>query len=224
MEIIEIQNLTSKYNNHTAIDNISFSVAENEYVFLVGENGSGKSTLIKSLVGLHKPSIGNIKLNISKNDIAYLSQNNMVNITFPATAKEIIMTGTQAHKKFPFYTKEDYTKFEKVCKTLKIQDILGKRIGDLSGGQRQRVMLGRALIREPKLLVLDEPFSGLDSKITLELYKILDKLHKESNITIIMASHDIEEIKTMNARVIYLATTLKFDGDIKDWKGLEWNK
>ena len=96
---------------------------------------------------------------------------------------------------------------------------LGERGLTLSGGQRQRIMLARALIRKPELLILDEPCSGLDINITKELYDILNKLNKEHGLTIIMATHDLEEIKNMNVRVICMATTIKFEGKIEDWKG-----
>ena len=220
MNILEIKNITSSYNGHVAIENISFDIKENEYIFIVGENGSGKSTLVKTILGLHKQDKGKVICNINKNDISYLAQNNMMEIDFPATAKEIIMTGLQRHKKWPFYTKEDNQKYEKICKRLKIKEIAKKRIGDLSGGQRQRVLLARALIRNPKLIILDEPASGLDSNVTKELYSILDELYKETNLTIIMITHDLEDIKQTKARVICMAKNVKFDGKVKDWKGL----
>ena len=219
-KILEVKNLTTSYNNHIAIENISFSILEGEYVCFVGENGTGKSTLIKTIMGMQKKDSGEIHIYLEKKDISYLAQNNMKNITFPATAKEIILTGRQEHKKIPFYTKEDYQKFKEICKTLKIEDIIHKRIGDLSGGQRQRVLLARSLIKEPKLLILDEPCSGLDSKITKELYEILQQLNKEKQMTILMATHDIDEIKKENLRIIHLAGKIKFDGKVQNWRGL----
>jgi len=161
MEILEIKDIKSSYNGHIAIENVSFNIKENEYVFIVGENGSGKSTLVKTIVGLHKAEKGTIKCNIDKGDIAYLAQNNMTEMDFPATAKEIIMTGLQKHKKRPFYTKEDKQKYKEICEKLKIGEIDKKRIGNLSGGQRQKVLLARALIRDPKLIILDEPASRI---------------------------------------------------------------
>ena len=155
MNLIEIKNLTTSYNGHTAIKDVSFQVKQGEYVCLVGENGSGKSTLIKTIVGLNKKDSGEIIKNIPSDKISYLSQNNMQDLDFPATAKEIIMTGVQVHKKLPFYKKSDYEKFDGICKLLNIENIIHNQIGDLSGGQRQRVMLARALIRNPDLLILD---------------------------------------------------------------------
>lgn len=221
MSILEIKNLTASYNNHDAIKNVNFTIDKGEYVCLVGENGSGKSTLIKTMIGLHKKDEGEIIVNIDDDKISYVAQNNMKDLSFPATAKEIIMTGVQRHRKLPFYRKADWEKFERVCEMLSIKDIINKQIGNLSGGQRQRVILARALIREPELIILDEPCSGLDVNITKEFYGILDELHKSKGITIIMATHDLDEIKSKNVRVICMSTTVKFDGKIADWKGLE---
>lgn len=221
MSILEIKNLTASYNNHDAIKNVNFTIDKGEYVCLVGENGSGKSTLIKTMIGLHKKDEGEIIVNIDDDKISYVAQNNMKDLSFPATAKEIIMTGVQRHRKLPFYRKADWEKFERVCEMLSIKDIINKQIGNLSGGQRQRVILARALIREPELIILDEPCSGLDVNITKEFYGILDELHKSKEITIIMATHDLDEIKSKNVRVICMSTTVKFDGKIADWKGLE---
>lgn len=220
MSILEIKNLQTSYNGHVALENINFSIDEGEYVCLVGENGSGKSTLIKTIVGLHKKDSGEVILNEKLENVSYLAQNNLTDLDFPATAKEIIMTGVQRHRVLPFYKKKDYKDFEEICNLLKIKDFVNKRIGDLSGGQRQRIMLARALIRRPKMLILDEPFSGLDINITTELYELLAKLNKENKMTIIMATHDLDEVKEDNVRVIGLLKTVKFDGNITVWKGM----
>ena len=221
MSILEIKNLSASYDNHSAIRDINLQIDKGEYVCLVGENGSGKSTLIKTIVGLHKKDSGEIIKGISDDKIAYVAQKNMRDLNFPATAKEIIMTGVQRHKKLPFYKKKDWELFDKICNMLNIGDIINKQIGSLSGGQRQRIILARALIREPELIILDEPCSGLDVNITKELYEILSRLHTENGMTIIMATHDLDEIKSMDVRVICMATTVKFDGKIGDWKGLD---
>lgn len=219
MTILEVENLKVSYSNHIALENINFKIENGEYVCLVGENGSGKSTLIKSIVGLLKPEEGNINLNISLDEVAYLSQTNLKDLDFPAISKEIIMTGVQKHKKLPFYTKKDKEKYKDVIKKLKIEEIQNRRIGDLSGGQKQRILIARALIREPKLLILDEPEAGLDYNITKELYKILEELNTKNKMTIIMATHDIDEINEIKPRIVYLAKTVKYDGDIEGWKG-----
>ena len=153
-------------------------------------------------------------------EISYLAQTDLKSIDFPATSKEIIMTGCQKHTKLPFYTKQDKEDFKKVVKDLGIEDIVNKRIGDLSGSQKQRVLLARSLIRNPKMIILDEPQTGLDINITRELYKILEKLNKEKNVTIIMATHDLDELETVKPRIICVAKTIKYDGKFEEWKGL----
>lgn len=218
MNLIEIKNLTTTYNGHTAIKDVSFNVEKGEYICLIGENGSGKSTLIKTIVGLNKKDSGEIIKHIEPEKISYLAQNNLTDLDFPATAKEIIMTGVQKHGVLPFYNKDDHKKFEEICELLGIKSFVNRQIGQLSGGQRQRIMLARALIRKPELLILDEPCSGLDVNITKEFYGILNKLNKQSDLTIIMATHDLDEVENESARVICMATTVKFDGNIKDWR------
>ncbi len=218
--LLKVKNLEVSYNNHIAIENINFSINEGEYVCFVGENGSGKSTLIKAIMGLVKESKGSVELNIEFSEISYLAQSDLKNVDFPATGKEIIMTGVQKHNKIPFYTKQDKEEFNKVIKELQIENIVTKRIGDLSGGQRQRILLARSLIRNPKLIILDEPATGLDVNITKELYEILFNLNKEKKVTIIMATHDLDELKNVKPRVICLAKTIKYDGKFEEWQGL----
>lgn len=220
MGILEVKNLKVSYSNHTAIENINFEVNEGEYVCLMGENGSGKSTLIKTIVGLKKADEGEVKINIPLDKLSYLSQTNLQDLDFPATAREIIMLGRQEHKKLPFYTAKDKELYKKIVEQLKIEDIQDKRIGDLSGGQKQRVFIARALIKEPKLLILDEPATGLDYNITKELYDILEKKNKEEKLIIIMATHDLDEVEHIKPRIICLAKTVKYDGEMEGWKGI----
>ena len=216
MNIIEVKNLNVKYNEHIALENINMTVKEKEYICLVGKNGSGKSTLLKTITGLIKKESGKVEFKINRGDVSYLAQNNLTDISFPATAKEIIMTGTQKHGIKPFYTKKDEEKLKEVVKELKIENLLNKKIGDLSGGQRQRVLLARTLIGDPKVLLLDEPCSGLDKTTIQTFYKILDELYAKGDITIIMATHDLDEIHNPNIRVIELDQEIIFDGSIKE--------
>ena len=153
-------------------------------------------------------------------EVSYLAQTNLKDIDFPATAKEIIMSGCQKHNKIPFYTKQDKESFKQVVKSLGIEKLVNRKIGDLSGGQKQRILLARSLIRNPKMIILDEPQTGLDVNITRELYKILEKLNKEKNVTIIMATHDLDELEAIKPRIVCIAKNIKYDGKFEEWKGL----
>lgn len=226
MNLIEISNLTVSYNGHIAVDKVNTNIKEKEFVCLVGENGSGKSTIIKTILGLNKQDKGKVKLKLNSSDISYLEQFNMKEVDFPGSAKEIIMTGLQKKGAGLFYSKKDVESFNEVCKILAIQEIIDKRIGELSGGQRQRVMLARAMISKPKLLILDEPCSGLDKKISDKLYDILLDINKEYGTTIIMSIHNVEELskrnekKGVDIRVIHISKSIKYDGKLEEWKGL----
>lgn len=226
MNLIEISNLTVSYNGHVAVDKVNISVKEKEFICLVGENGSGKSTIIKAMLGLHKQDKGKIKLKVNQGDVSYLEQFNMKELDFPGSAKEIIMTGLQKKGSRLFYSKKDIEAFNEICHTLNIENIVNKRIGELSGGQRQRVMLARAMISKPKLLILDEPCSGLDKKISDKLYDILLDINKEYGTTVIMSIHNVEELskrnekKSLDIRVIHISKSIKYDGKLEEWKGL----
>ena len=185
MTVLEVEKLKVSYSNHVALDDINFKIEDGEYVCLVGENGSGKSTLVKTIVGLLKPDEGKVSVNISLDEVSYLSQTNLKDLDFPATSKEIIMSGVQKHNKIPFYTKKDKELYQEKIKKLKIEDLQYKRIGDLSGGQKQRVLIARALIREPKLLILDDITSALDFETELEVTNNINNLNYDSTKIII---------------------------------------
>lgn len=226
MNLIEISNLAVSYNGHIAVDKVNVNIKEKEFVCLVGENGSGKSTVIKAVLGLVKQDKGKIKLKINQSEISYLEQFNMKEVDFPGSAKEIIMTGLQKKGSRLFYSKKDVEAFNEICQTLSIEDITGKRIGELSGGQRQRVMLARAMISKPKLLILDEPCSGLDKKISDKLYSLLLDINKEYGTTVIMSIHNVEDLAKINEKkgvdikVVHISKNIKFNGNLEEWKGL----
>ncbi len=201
--LLEVRGLTARYEHHIACDNLSFSLEQGDYVAVVGENGSGKSTLVKTLVGLLKPSAGEVILHdLQKNEIGYLPQSTLVQSDFPATVAEVVLTGCIGAGGFrPFYSKEQKLAARNAMELLSISSLSKKSIRELSGGQKQRVLLARALCATKKLLILDEPASVLDPVITHDLYSILKMLNETKGITILMVSHDIhcavEQAKTI---------------------------
>lgn len=218
MNVLEISNLSVLYGTNMVLENIDFKVKQGEYICLVGENGTGKSTLLKTIVGLKDNSTGKINLNVELDKVSYIPQVNTNGDNFPATVKEIILTGFQKSKSKLFYSKEDHKKVNELADMLGITKILNNKVGGISGGQKQRVMIARALCKDPKVLFLDEPFSGLDANITKELYKLVKELNEKFNITILMATHDLKQIKNEAKRIIVLDKKIIYDGSVEDWR------
>ena len=161
---------------------------------MVGENGSGKSTLIKGLLGLIPEGSGQVNYGkeISNHVIGYLPQQTSSQKDFPATVWEVILSGCLSTRKGRFfYSKEDKEKARRQMRHLELENLASRSFGELSGGQQQRVLLARALCATQKMLLVDEPVSGLDPKATAQMYELLEELNEIDGITIIMISHDI---------------------------------
>ena len=176
MELLKLEQVSIAYDNERdfAVEDVSFSVGEGEYICLIGSNGSGKSTLMKGIIGLVPLSAGKITSHIGRNEYAYLSQYHLIDKNFPATVNEVILSGTQrSDRRLPFYTKEDKRMAARSMEMFGVTQFKDRRIGNLSGGQQQRVLLARAFCRQPRLLILDEPCAGLDPVITREFYEIV---------------------------------------------------
>lgn len=194
MAHISLKNLTVGYESKEVIKDLSFSIDKGDYLCVVGENGAGKSTLIKTILGLKNPNAGSVSFEegLKRRDIGYLPQQTLIQRDFPASVKEIVISGCQGHLGIPaFYSKKSKEIAEYAMNKINIFQLKEQCYRELSGGQQQRVLLARALCAMGKMLILDEPVSGLDPKVTNELYEIIYKLNREDNITIIMISHDV---------------------------------
>lgn len=200
MNVIELKNVSVSYKsmqeNIEAVKGVSFEVKSGSYFCIVGKNGSGKSSLINAIVGIVSNISGTIDIRVDKKDISYLSQANVIPKDFPATVEEVVLCGTQKRGKAFFrYSKDNKAEAEYGMDLLGVIDLKDRRFGTLSGGQQQRVLLARAICINPKILILDEPFFGLDEDIQLSLYEALEGLHKQLGTTVVMVSHDIEYVK-----------------------------
>lgn len=207
MAQITCKNLTLGYENRAIQENLNFSINAGDYLCIVGENGSGKSTLMKTLLHLQPPISGTIELGdgLHKNEIGYLPQQTLVQRDFPASVKEIVLSGCQGRCGWrPFYNKEDKEIAWKAMEKMMIQDLQDRCYRELSGGQQQRVLLARALCAAKKILLLDEPVSGLDPKVTAEMYQLIEDLNKKDEITIIMISHDIEAAVRYATHILHI--------------------
>lgn len=213
--ILEVKNLTVRYERHVAVENVSFSIEEGDYAAIIGENGSGKSTLVKSLVGLIPPSTGEIVMHgMEKREIGYLPQSTIVQKDFPASVTEVVLTGCLGIERRvgPFYTKKQKKTAEENMELLGITPFAKKSFRALSGGQQQRVLLARALCATKKLLILDEPASVLDPVVTHDLYAVLHKLNRERGITVLMVSHDIHCALEQAKTILHMGRSLLFCG------------
>ena len=205
MSLLSFNNLAIGYDNKIVLSGLSFSVEKGDYLVILGENGAGKSTLLKTMLGLIKPIEGTISLDpeVKKSEIGYLPQQTVVQKDFPASVWEVVLSGCLARTGLkPFYSKQDKALAKANIQKMELNGFEKKCYRELSGGQQQRVLLARALCSSDKVLVLDEPITGLDPKVTTQLYETINELNKEG-ITIIMISHDLRAVEYAN-KVLHL--------------------
>lgn len=212
MALLTIQNLSLGYDSQTILEGLNFTVNQGDYLCIVGENGSGKSTLMKTLLQLQEPLGGQILTGdgLKRNEIGYLPQQTIVQRDFPASVREIVLSGCQGRQGLrPFYNKEEKKLAEKNMERMSITPLANRCYRELSGGQQQRVLLARALCATRKILLLDEPVSGLDPKVTQEMYDLIAKLNSEG-ITIIMISHDIAAAVRYASHILHIGSDVFF--------------
>ena len=212
MSLLDIRKLSLGYDSNVILRDLSFTVNKGDYLCIVGENGSGKSTLMKTLLSLQPPLGGQIVKGdgLLTNEIGYLPQQTSIQRDFPASVSEIVLSGCQARCSIrPFYSREEKKLAEENMERLGISGLSRRCYRELSGGQQQRVLLARALCATRKLLLLDEPVSGLDPKVTAEMYDIIKKLNNDG-ITIIMISHDIAAAVRFASHILHIGESVFF--------------
>jgi zinc transport system ATP-binding protein len=203
-EIIRLDGVSFSFDSQVVLSDVSFKIMERDFVGLIGSNGAGKTTLLRMIVGLTQPQKGSITLFGTPSSkfkdwdkIGYVPQRSHFNPLFPATVKEVVLSGLYGRKKlFRRISKEDASRCEDALGALQIQNLGDKRIGALSGGQQQRVFLARALINNPKLLILDEPLSGIDIETQQSFFHMIKHMHQRHNITFLMVSHDMDMVRS----------------------------
>lgn len=204
MALIECKNVVIGYDSKVVLDNLNFKVNSGDYLCIIGENGSGKTTLMKTILGLKAPLGGEITFGdgLKKNEIGYLPQQTVVQRDFPASVREIVLSGCLNKRgSASFYSKADKELAEKNMERMDITSLSKRCYRELSGGQQQRVLLARALCATEKVLLLDEPVSGLDPKVTAQMYSLIKDLN-EQGITIIMISHDMDSTLKYSSHIL----------------------
>lgn len=221
MEILKLNNLTLGYGQKKVIKNINVTINEGDYIYIIGDNGVGKSTFIKGLIGQIKPISGGIifNKNIKRNDIGYIPQLNTAMQNFPASVNEIVLSGTLNNNIFNIrYNKEAKSLTDNVLKELNIYNLKNKCFKELSGGQQRKVLLARAMTSTSKILIMDEPTTGLDPKATQNFYELIKKLNNEKKITVIVVSHDMKAAAKYADNVLHLHSDGYCFGDASSFK------
>ena len=220
MSLVSCKNVYLSYENNSVIEDLTFNVDSGDYLCIVGENGSGKSTLIKSILGLKETACGHLHMGdgLTSKQIGYLPQQTTAQKDFPASVFEVVLSGCIANKgNRIFFSSKDKKLAESNMKRLDILHLKNKCYRELSGGQQQRVLLARALCATKKLLLLDEPVTGLDPIVTAEFYSIIDKINKDYGITIIMVSHDLYSALNHARQILHLKKEGSFFGTVQEY-------
>ena len=215
MQIVEIDRLSYAYSGSLVLDNISFTIDEGVILGIICPNGAGKTTLSSCMLGLLEDYTGTIKIlgeDIKKRNskvfkgIGYIPQKKTIEQNFPATVEEIVSLGITTTGKT---SKE---KIEVALETIGLLAQKDRRVGELSGGQQQRVLIAKAMVNDPKLLILDEPATGIDLEMQNKFYSLLKKLNQENKITVIWASHDLDAVNRLATSVACINRTMFFHG------------
>jgi zinc transport system ATP-binding protein len=225
--IVELENVRVDYPGGVqAIDQVNLEIFAKDLIGLIGPNGAGKSTLLGVILGLIKPSHGTVRLfgeaikpkNLRL--IGYVPQKaQLVDANFPATVDETVLLGrVPGAGLFHRLNQKDRLKAEEAMKILGIAGLRDRRVGQLSGGQSQRVFIAKAIVDRPKLLILDEPTTGVDALSKSEFYNTLSRLNQELGITIILSSHDIGIVTRLANRIACINRTLYFCGPTSEFE------
>ena len=218
--ILTVNNLSVTYSGKMVISDINFTVEDGDFLVIFGENGSGKSSLIKALLSLKSPSCGEIIFDktVKHSEIGYLPQMTAEQKDFPASAMEVVLSGCLNSMGLkPFYGKKEKELAKKNMELLSVYDLKNECFRTLSGGQKQRVLLARALCAAKKMLILDEPVSGLDPVATKDFYEAITLINK-TGVCIIMVSHDTDSALSVAKHVLDIGNhTVLFFGTSEDY-------
>lgn len=220
MAQITCKDLSFAYDGQTVLSDINFSIDAGAYLCIVGENGSGKTTLMRGILGLKAPSKGTITFgDIKPTEIGYLPQQTQIQRDFPASVREVVLSGrlNSMHGRL-FYNAEDKAAAQANMERLGIEDIAERSYLELSGGQQQRVLLARAMCATKKLLLLDEPVTGLDPVAANEMYNLIKLINLCDNTSVVMISHDIHAAVRYATHILHLGHSQLFFGTTAQYR------
>lgn len=225
--LLKCEHVDFGYENYDVVKDVSMEINLGDYLCIVGENGSGKSTLMKGLLGLIKPTGGILTLadELKRSGIGYLPQQTPAQKDFPATVREVVISGCLGKRgNRPFYSAKERRIAAVNMERLGIMDLRNSCYRDLSGGQKQRTLIARALCATDKLLILDEPITGLDPASAQDFYAVLRHLNRDEKVAILMVSHDIGNIVTQANKILQLKQRVQFYGTVDEYKKSEFGR
>lgn len=223
---IELKNINFAYNSKNVLQNVNLTINEGEYVGIIGPNGAGKSTLLQIILGVLSPNKGEIK--IFQKPLKRFKKQFLLSYvpqklaeegdSFPATVEEVVMSGITPKKRFwQKLTAQDRKSMEQALDLLEITHLRNRPLGELSGGEKQRVYMARALAGEAKILLLDEPATGVDIPSREGFYALLKNLNQKYGLTVIFVTHDLGVIANEVGRVVCLNQTISCQGSPQDF-------
>ena len=221
MAILTCENASFSYDGKTVLEGVDFKLKAGDYLCVVGENGSGKSTLVRGLLSLKAPASGKITLGdgMKRSEIGYLPQQTEIQRDFPASVWEVVLSGClNSLDGRLFYGAEDRRRAEENLERMGIEDLKNAGYQELSGGQQQRVLLARALCATKKLLLLDEPVTGLDPVAAGEMYHLIKLVNLCDGISVIMVTHDIHEAVRYATHILHLGRRQLFFGTAAEYR------
>ena len=221
--LVEIENMYAGYNGTAVLKEINLQIFEQDFLGIIGPNGGGKTTLIKTILGLLTPFSGRIALknDILRSRIGYMPQNHLIDRKFPVVVSEVVESGLVSEKNLSRLDRK--VKIKEMIRRMDIENVAGKAIGELSGGQLQRTLLARAVIKDPELLILDEPNSYVDKRFESHFYELLKEINQKT--AIVLVSHDIGTVLSTVKNIACVNETLHYhpgtDVD-SDWLEEHW--
>ena len=224
MAILTCKNASFGYDGEVVLSGIDFTLCGGEYMCILGENGAGKSTLVKGILGLISPVTGEIEFGegLRACEVGYLPQQTQVQKSFPASVLEVVLSGRiNSMGMRPFYNRKDREDAVKKLELMGMKGMERRSFQELSGGQKQRVLLARAMCVAGRLILLDEPVSGLDPAATTDLYELIADINKNMGMTVIMVSHDTQAAVKYASHIMQLSHTQLFYGTVDDYKNSE---
>jgi len=207
-EVLAVERLSVSFPGHRVLQEVDFKLAPGEFCGLIGANGSGKTTLLRTILGFQRPNAGAVTIDghAGLKSMGYVPQKINFDPYIPLRARDLVALGLNGHRLgLPFLSRKRWKPVDEMLEAVAAERFADQRIGDLSGGQQQRVMIAHALIRRPRLLLLDEPLANLDIRSVAEIVALLRRISVEHRITVLLSAHDMNPLLSAMDRIVYLA-------------------